>query len=45
MALAESYGLRAVPTLIFFKDGKVREQIVSKATREAIETALSKQLL
>ncbi len=44
-ATAQSYGVRGIPTVIFFKDGKASEQIVGNAPREAIETALSKQLL
>jgi thioredoxin 1 len=31
-ALAAQFGIRAIPTLLFFKGGQVREQIVGGAT-------------
>ncbi|MBX7257496.1 MAG: thioredoxin [Candidatus Hydrogenedentes bacterium] len=34
--LGLSYGIRAVPTLVFFVDGKVKGEVVGTATRTAI---------
>ncbi len=36
------YGIRAIPTLILFKDGTVVEQITGAVGKAVIETALSK---
>ncbi len=36
------YGIRAIPTLILFKDGIVVEQITGAVGKAVIETALSK---
>ena len=38
------YGVRGIPTLLIFKDGKVQEQIVGYVPKEKIEKALDKQL-
>ncbi|HYL94015.1 MAG TPA: thioredoxin [Alphaproteobacteria bacterium] len=40
----QRYGVRSIPTLLIFKGGQVKEQIVGYVTREAIEKALSKHL-
>ena len=40
----QRYGVRGIPTLLIFKDGKVQEQIVGYVAREVIEKALNKQL-
>ncbi len=36
------FGIRAIPTLILFKDGKVVEQITGAVGKTVIENALSK---
>ncbi|MGQ9499095.1 MAG: thioredoxin [Dissulfurimicrobium sp.] len=38
------YGIRAIPTLIIFKNGKVMEQITGAVGKGAIESALNKIL-
>ena len=37
-----NYGIKAIPTLLFFKDGKVIDQITGMATRKKIEDTLNK---
>ena len=36
------YGIRGIPALLVFKDGKVAEQIVGFVPKEQIDTALSR---
>jgi len=43
-ATPQRYGVRGIPTLLFFKGGQVTEQIVGYVSREAIEKALDKNL-
>ena len=43
-ATAQRYGVRGIPTLLIFKGGQVKEQIVGYVAREAIEKALDKNL-
>ena len=38
------YGIRGIPTLLLFKNGKVQEQIVGAVGRDAIENAIKKHL-
>lgn len=38
------YGIRAIPTLIFFKDGQVAEQITGAVSKAHIENAITKLL-
>ncbi|MCB2188088.1 MAG: thioredoxin [Deltaproteobacteria bacterium] len=38
------YGIRAIPTLIMFKDGKVVDQITGAVSKSHIEQALAKLL-
>ncbi|HWP85082.1 MAG TPA: thioredoxin [Terriglobia bacterium] len=38
------YNIRGIPTLLLFKDGQVREQLVGAASREAIENLLKKYI-
>ena len=40
----QRYRVRGIPTLLVFKDGQVREQIVGYVSREVIEKALDKSL-
>lgn len=42
--LAVRYGIRAIPTLLLFKDGKVAEQMIGAQPREAIEAVIKKYL-
>jgi thioredoxin 1 len=44
IATPQRYGVRGIPTLLIFKDGKVAEQIVGYVPKETIEKALAKQL-
>ena len=43
-ATAQRYGVRGIPTLLVFKGGQVREQIVGYVPRERIEKALDESL-
>jgi thioredoxin 1 len=38
------YGIRAIPTLILFKNGKVVEQITGAVSKMTLETAIKKTL-
>jgi thioredoxin 1 len=38
------YSVRGIPTLLVFKGGVVKEQIVGYVAKEAIETALNKHI-
>jgi thioredoxin 1 len=38
------YGIKAIPTLIFFKDGKVVEQITGMVARSKLEEAINSLL-
>ena len=42
--IAAQYGIRAIPTLIFFKDGKLVNQITGAVSKAALEQALQKLL-
>jgi thioredoxin 1 len=39
-----NFGIRSIPTLIFFKDGEVSEQIVGAVAKSKLEAAISKIL-
>ena len=43
-ATPQRYGVRGIPTLLLFKDGQVKEQIVGYVARDVIEKALEKSL-
>jgi thioredoxin 1 len=43
-ATPQRYGVRGIPTLLLFKDGQVKEQIVGYVSRDVIEKALDKTL-
>ena len=34
------FGIKSIPTLIFFKDGKVMEQITGMVARQKVETSI-----
>ena len=40
----QRYGVRGIPTLLIFKNGQVKEQIVGYVDRDVIEKALNKHL-
>ncbi len=44
VATPQRYGVRGIPTLLLFKDGKVAEQIVGFVPKETIEKAITKVL-
>jgi thioredoxin 1 len=44
MATPQRYNVRSIPTLLIFKGGQVREQIVGYTGRDAIEKVLDKHL-
>lgn len=41
-ALASQYGIRAIPTLLLFKNGQVTEQIVGMRSKKDLKTSLDK---
>ncbi len=38
------YGIRGIPALVFFKDGKIADQIVGYVPKEAIDATVTKVL-
>jgi thioredoxin 1 len=38
------YGIRGIPTLLIFKDGEVKEQLVGNHPRDNIEKAIEKHV-
>lgn len=42
--IAMKYGIRSIPTILVFKDGKVAEQIVGAAPKKTLIDKLSKHL-
>ena len=44
IATPQRYGVRGIPTLLVFKGGQVKEQIVGYVARDVIEKALDKNL-
>jgi thioredoxin 1 len=41
-SLASEYGVRAIPTLLLFKDGQVAEQIVGMRSKRDLKSSLDK---
>ena len=39
--LAQEYGVRSIPTLLFFRDGKVAEQLVGAAQKDTLAEKLN----
>ncbi|GMT42466.1 MAG: thioredoxin [bacterium] len=37
---ATKFGIRGIPTLLFFKDGKIREQLVGVRSKSEIQTII-----
>jgi thioredoxin 1 len=44
-SVPQKYGIRSIPTLLLFKDGQVKEQLVGAQSRETIENAIKKHLV
>ena len=42
--IAAQYGIRAIPTLLLFKNGQLAEQIVGMMDKAALKTKISAQL-
>jgi thioredoxin 1 len=42
--VASRYGIRSIPTLLLFKAGKIQEQVVGTAPKDAINRMLDKYL-
>ena len=42
--LAESYGLTSTPTLLFFRDGEVKEKLEGAVSQDEIESVIKKLL-
>ena len=43
-SIPSQYNIRGIPTLLLFKDGQVREQLVGAASRDVIENLIKKYL-
>ena len=43
-ATPSKYGIRAIPTLLFFKDGKLADQITGAVSKSIIESGIKKIL-
>jgi len=43
-SIAAEFGIRAIPTMLLFKGGKVAEQIVGMMPKAALKTKLSAQI-
>src|SRR5512142_3407099 len=43
-ATPQRYGVRGIPTLLLFKGGQVKEQIVGYVAKDVIEKAIAKHL-
>lgn len=44
-ATPSRYGIRGIPTLLFFKDGKVADQVVGYVPQEVIEEKIKKLIV
>jgi thioredoxin 1 len=42
--VAEKYGVMSIPNLIFFKDGKIAEQMVGVSSKEALEEKIKEMI-
>lgn len=41
MGLAQKYGVQSIPTLLFFKNGKVAQSLLGVQTQESIENIIN----
>jgi thioredoxin 1 len=44
MTVASRFGIRSIPTLLLFKDGQIKEQVVGTAPKDALNRLLDKYL-
>lgn len=44
-SVSQRYGIKGIPTLILFKNGKEAERMVGAASREAIQRVIDKHLV
>lgn len=42
--VASKYGIRSIPTLLLFKNGKVVDQVIGNVGKDSIESMLKKAL-
>jgi thioredoxin 1 len=42
--VAAQYGIRSIPTILFFKDGKMVDQVVGAVPRPALESKIKQHL-
>jgi len=42
--ITSNYGIRSIPTLIFFKDGKIKAQTVGAQARDALKAFIDQNL-
>jgi thioredoxin 1 len=44
MTVASRFGIRSIPTLLLFKDGQIKEQVVGTAPKDTLNRLLDKYL-
>jgi len=44
MTVASRFGIRSIPTLLLFKDGQIKEQLVGTTPKDALNRLLDKYL-
>jgi thioredoxin 1 len=44
MTVAGRFGIRSIPTLLLFKDGQIKEQVVGTTAKDALNRLLDKYL-
>lgn len=43
-SIAAQFGIRSIPTIMFFKDGKVVDQVIGAVPKDALERVVQKHL-
>ena len=43
-AIAQKYGIRSIPTLLFFKDGQIQDQVVGAMPKDQLSARIDKLL-